>query len=100
MPIADRGVEFSFNNLKHKQIGGLAMDCYYFFRLNEQILFDHGEKPAVHLRCVDDTCVIFESERDCDLFHENLSRLHPALNFTIEKEQNNSLSFLDFLVEK
>ena len=49
---------------------------------------------------MDDTCVTFESERDCDLFHEKLNRLHPALKFTIEKEQNNPLRFLDVLVEK
>ena len=41
-----------------------------------------------------------DQRQDCDLFHEKLNRLHPALKFTIEKEQNNSLSFLDVLVEK
>ena len=35
-----------------------------------------------------------------DCFHEKLNLLHPALKFTVEKEQNNSLNFLDVLVEK
>ena len=62
--------------------------------------FDNTVKPGVYFRYVDDTFVIFSSELDCDCFHEKLNLLHPALNFTVEKEQNNSLSFLDVLVEK
>ena len=49
---------------------------------------------------MDDSFVIFSSEQDCDCFHEKLNLLHPALKFTIEKEQNNSLSFLAVVVEK
>ena len=49
---------------------------------------------------VDDTFVIFGSELECDRFHENLNQLHPALKFTVDKEQNNSLNFLDVSVEK
>ena len=37
---------------------------------------------------------------DCDHFQDKLNLLHPALKFTIEKEQNNSLHFLDALIEK
>ena len=36
----------------------------------------------------------------CDHCQEKLNLLHPALKFTIEKEQNNSLHFLDVLIEK
>ena len=43
---------------------------------------------------------IFGSELGCDHFQEKLNLLHPALKFTVEKEQNNSLNFLDVLVEK
>ena len=42
----------------------------------------------------------FGSDLDCYHFQEELNLLHPALKFTIEKEQNNSLHFLDVLVEK
>ena len=71
-----------------------------FVGFYEQKLFDQGDKPSVYFRYVDDTCVIFESERDCDLFHEKLNLLHPALKFAIEKEQNSSLNFLDVSVDK
>ena len=37
---------------------------------------------------------------DCDHFQQKLNLLHPALKFTLEKEQNNSLHFLDALIEK
>ena len=40
------------------------------------------------------------SELDCDHFQEKLNLLHQALRFTVEKEQNNSLNFLDVLAEK
>ena len=39
-------------------------------------------------------------ELGCGHFQEKLHLLHPVLKFTIEKEQNNSLNFLDVLVEK
>ena len=48
---------------------------------------------------MDDTFAIFGSELGCDHFQEKLNLLHPALKFTVE-EQNNSLNFLDVLVEK
>ena len=49
---------------------------------------------------MDDTFAIFGSELDCDHIKGKLNLLHPALKFTLEKEQNNSLNFLDVLVEK
>ena len=56
--------------------------------------------PGVYFRYVDDTFVIFGSELECDRFHVNLNQLHPVLNFTVEKKQDNSLNFLDVLVEE
>ena len=47
-----------------------------------------------------DTFVIFGSELDCDRCNERLNLVYPALKFTVEKEQNNSLNFLDASVEK
>ena len=43
---------------------------------------------------------IFGSEQDCDYFKGQLNLLHPPLKFTVEKEQNNSFTFLDVLVVK
>ena len=41
-----------------------------------------------------------DSELELDRFHVNHKLLHPALKFTVEKEQNNPLNFLDASVEK
>ena len=107
MLIATRGVEFSFNNQIYKQIDGVAMGsplgpalANIFMGFHESRLFYNTVKPGVYFRYVDDTFVIFSSQLGCNYFHEKLNLLHPALKFTAEKEQNNSLSFLDVLVEK
>ena len=71
-----------------------------FVGFHESRLFNNTVKPGVCFRYVDDTFVIFGSELECDRFHVNLNQLHPALKFTVEKEQNNSLNFLDVSVEK
>ena len=105
--IATRGVEFSFNNQMYKQLHGVAMGsplgpglANIFVGFYESRRFDNTAKPGVYARYVDDRFVIFGSELDCDHFQEKLNLLHPALTFTIEKEQNNSLHFLNVLVEK
>ena len=63
-------------------------------------LFDNTVKPGVYFRYMDDTFVIFGSELECERFHEKLNWLHPPLKFTVDKEQNNSLNFLDIWKEK
>ena len=107
MLIATRGVEFSFNNQMYKQLDGVAMGSPWgpafaniFMGFHDSRPFDNTLTRGVYFRYVDDTFIIFSSELDCDFFHEQLNLLHPALNFTVEKEQSNSLSFLDVLVEK
>ena len=107
MLIATRGVEFSFNNQMYKQLAGVAMGSplgpaivSIFVGFHESRLFNNTVKPGVYFRFVGDAFAIFGSELDCDYFKGKLNILHPALNSTVEKEQNNSLSFLDVLVEK
>ena len=107
MLIATRGVEFSFNNQMYKQLDGVAMGspmgpalANIFVGFHESRLFNNTVKPGAYFRYVDDTFVIFGSELESDRFHVNLNQLHPALKFTVEKEQNNSLNFLDVSVEK
>ena len=49
---------------------------------------------------MDDSFVIYGSKLDSDHCQDKLNLLHPALKFTIEKEQNKTLNFLDGLVQK
>ena len=107
MLIATKRVEFSFNNQMYTQLDGVAMGsslgtalANIFVGFLESRIFENTKKPGVYSRYVNDTFVIFGSELDCDHFHGRLNLLHPALKFTVEKEQNNSLNFLDVLVEK
>ena len=102
MLISTRGVEFSFNNQMYKQLDGVAMGsplgpalAKIFVGFHESRLFDNTVKPGVYFRFVDDTFAIFGSELGCDHFQEKLNLLHQALKFTAEKEQNNSLNFLE-----
>ena len=107
MLIATRGVEFSFNNQMYKQLDGVAMSsplgpelANIFVGFYESRLFGNTAKPGDYFRYVDDSFVIVGSDLDCDLFQKKLNLLHPALKFTVEKEQSNFLNFLDVLVEK
>jgi len=54
----------------------------------------------MYYRYMDDTFIVFDNERECDLFLEQLNSLHPSLQFTFEKECNQSLPFLDVMVKK
>ena len=71
-----------------------------FVGFHDSGLFDNTVKPGAYFRFVDDTFAIFGSVLECDHFQEKLNLLHPALKFTVEKEQNSSFDFLDVLVEK
>ena len=67
--------------------------CWMFFaKMNKM--------PGVYFRYVDEAFTFFKTEADCDIFLKRLSGLHPALQFTFEKEGSSSLPFLNVLIEK
>ena len=49
---------------------------------------------------MDDIFAIFENEAECDEFFKILKSLNPALKFTSEKEESESLAFLDVKIQK
>ena len=51
-------------------------------------------KPSFYRRYVDDIFVLFESSESADSFREYMSSKHQNINFTVEKENVGSLSFL------
>ena len=71
-----------------------------FVGYNENKLLDFSVKPQFYKKYVDDTFAIFENEAECDEFFNILNSLNPALKFTSEKEESESLAFLDVKIQK
>ena len=107
MEMATSSVEFSFNDIMHRQIDGVAMRsplgpalANIFVGNYEPKLFQTTSKPEMYYSYMDDTFVVFSNEDECDLFLDCLNLLHPSLRFTFKKESNLAIPFLDVLVKK
>ena len=62
--------------------------------LNENNL----NKPKFYLRYVDDILAAFDNEQDSLNFLNFLNNRHPNIKFTIEKQINHSIAFLDLFI--
>ena len=107
MEVATTSVKFLFNGAVYNQIDGIAMGsplgptlANIFVGYYEEHLFNQISRPPTYFRYVDDTFVVFDSKCDHSRFLQQLNLLHPALEFTTELEENNTLPFLDVSVEK
>ena len=60
----------------------------------------NGSLPVYYKRYVDDIFCIFDKNSDASAFHDFLNTLHPDIKFTMEREVNESLVFLDTKVTK
>ena len=56
--------------------------------------------PIFYRRYVDDCFLLFKNPTHPDLFLSYLINKHPNIKFTVEKESNAKLPFLDVLVQK
>ena len=104
---ATMDIEFSFDEVMYRQIEGIGMGnplgsilSNIFVGYQESLLFSQTDPPKGYRRYVDDTFAIFQSKGECLLFLEKLNKMHPSLEFTCEFESDNSLPFLDVLVQK
>jgi len=107
MKITTRSIEFSFNDVIYQQTDGIAMGSPFgpalsniFVGNYESKLFDSFPEPLTYYRYMDDTFVVVDNGQECDLFLEQLNLLYPSLQFSFEKECNQSLPFLDVMIEK
>ena len=55
-------------------------------------------KSKFHLRYADDILAAFDNEQDSLNFLNFLNNRHPNIKFTIEKEINHSVAFLDVFI--
>ena len=70
-----------------------------FIGYYKEKLFSEISKLVVFFRYVDDAFVIFQDEKESEKFLIRLNGPHSSLQFTFEKEKNNSLPILDVHVE-
>ena len=96
---------FIFNDNLYRQLDGLSMGLPLEPCMANAFLSAHeinwlhdcpdGLKPLFYKRYVDDTFVIFNSVENANRFVNYLNGKHPNLQFTLEKEDQNRISFLD-----
>ena len=110
MEISTKEMLFMFNGCYYKQVEGVAMGsplgpilaniflCYHEKKWLENCPEEF--KPMKYVRYVDDTFLLFWDESHVDLFQEYLNRQHINIRFTVEKEENDCLPFLDVEVTR
>ena len=101
---------FKFSNNIFKQCDGLAMGSpasplaanLFLSHLEQHFINNcpHDFKPLFYRRYLDDTFVIFNNESQAQDFFNYVNRQHCNIKFTMETENQNSLSFLDVTVTR
>ena len=75
-------------------LANIFMGFYKCKWLNEYNL----GKPKFYLRYVDDILAAFDNKQDSLNFLNFLNNRHPNIKFTIEKQINHSITFLDVFI--
>ena len=79
----------------------LVIAIIFMEGFEEEALNTAADKPSLWVRYVDDTFVIWPHGLDkLENFHSHLNNLRKSIQFTIEKEEDNHLPFLDVLITK
>ena len=98
-----------FNESIYDQIDGISMGSPLAPALANLFMSHHeekwlksrtGKKVKFYKRYVDDIFCLMETEKMADDFLTYLNKQHKNLKFTIEKENNRILPFLDIKLEK
>ena len=106
MKFATTSVEFSFDNIIYRQLNGISISSVLgptmagiFVGFHEVDLLSKYKAPEAYF-CYIKTFCVFGSETEAGEFFSHLNDMHLALRFTLEKENNSTLPFLDVLVCK
>lgn len=94
---------FTWNDIFYQQIHGLPMGSplspliteIFMTQFEEQALSTAPFKPLCWYRKVDDTFTILQDGHNPDTLLQHLNAQHPRMNFTMEKELDHQLPFLD-----
>ena len=96
---------FTFDGRTFQQLDGVAMGSplgpifanIFMSNLEDSFLINRSPpvSPSFYCRYVDDTFATFDSEEQAGSCLDYINGWHPNVRFTMETENNNSLSFLD-----
>ena len=82
-------------------IGSLMADVIMNYVIDKALeITPQLHRPSFFCRYVDDCFATFTEPTSIDIFVNNLNCIHKQIHFTKEIESNNSLAFLDVLIEK
>ena len=101
---------FIFNNTVYQQIDGVAMGSslgpllanIYMAHLEEEHFLKNvmDFSPSFYRRYVDDTFCLMKEECHIDQFLSYINSIDPNIQFDVEQEKNEQLSFLDTVVSR
>ena len=110
LTLATKSSFFLFNGVYYSQIDGVAMGSPLGPTLANLFLSYHEEnwvndcpiqfRPTYYRRYVDDVFLMFQERSHVKKFLRYLNSRHPNITFTVEEEDNNSLSFLDIKITR
>ena len=102
LPILPSKDRFIDNKKAQLWVPPIASHCQHFHEdFKQTALATADYQPKIWKRYVDDTFVIWpHGEEKLGAFLEHINTLHPNIIFTVEKEENNKIAFLDVLIEK
>ena len=72
----------------------------YMEYFEEMALGSTSRKPSIWLRYVDDTFILWLHQEDVQVLLHHENSIRPSISFTMEKEQDNKLPFLNVLVTR
>ena len=98
---------FIFNSKFYNQIDGVAMgsplapvlaNIFMGFHESKWLSEYNLNKPKFYLRYVDDILAAFDNKQDSLNFLKFLNNRYPNSKFTLEKEINHSIAFIDVFI--
>ena len=110
LTLATKSSCFLFNGVYYSQLDGVAMGSPLGPTLANLFLAYHEEKwlndcpvqfkPLYYRRYVDDIFLMFQNKSQVLKFLRYMNSRHQNIRFTVEEEENGSLSFLDIKITR